>query len=53
VLVPAVRVDEAKEILGDFESTARPILPRVLAIIVLIAFVGPLVVSAISWLTRP
>ncbi|TMD59487.1 MAG: hypothetical protein E6I87_09310 [Chloroflexi bacterium] len=52
VLVPEAQIDAAKDILGDVESTARPILPRVVAVIVLVAFVGPLVVSAISWLAR-
>ena len=52
VLVPAARVDEACEILGDTRSTARPLLPRALAILVLIVFVAPLLVNAIRSLTR-
>ena len=52
MVVPASRVGDAEEILGDVESTARPILPRVLAILVLIAFLAPSLVAAISWLRR-
>ena len=52
VLVPAARWKEARELLEDVESTARPLLPRAVAILVLVAFVAPLLVQAVAALTR-
>jgi hypothetical protein len=52
VLVPASRLEDASELLADVRSTARPLLPRVLAILVLVAFVAPLIVQAVASLTR-
>ena len=52
VVVPESRLKDAADLLEDAPSSARPILPRVLALLVLIAFVAPLLVSAVGWLTR-
>jgi hypothetical protein len=41
-------VKDASALLADVESTARPILPRAIAIAVLIAFVLPTIVAAAS-----
>ena len=52
VYVPADRLGEARDLLADVPSSARPILPRAVAIIVLVAFVAPLLAQAVQWLTR-
>jgi hypothetical protein len=49
-MVPEAELDEAKDLLAEVPSTARPILPRVIAIIVLVVFVGPLIATALNWL---
>jgi hypothetical protein len=52
VLVPSSRLAEAKDLLADVDSTARPLLPRVVAIVVIAAFVAPLIATALAAMTR-